>query len=543
LAAALAQEGVSAATPLTLVSATVNAALAYAAATGVAISAPVAALTEGVLRTMLLNKLRATIVFLVVLGLTGFGWGNYRGLAIDPPEPAPAAQPPTQTEVKESSQPKRANDSNRPDQAKQILEMVLRGFQAYQAMKTPPPKPGRPLLRVPLPVRTMMTVALSGNGKLLAVAPHDKTIVRLWEVTTGKEHTLQGNPFPVTALAFSPDGNTLATGTGSWLPEGAAGEIKLWDVDTGKERATIGRLPQMILALAFSPDGKTLASASTSVKLWDVSSGKEKSEPFKLDPREGACWSIAFSPDGKSVAVGLGVLEDNTPGTAIQIDTEASKVRATLGGHKGVVACVAFAPDGKTLATADSRGTLKLWDVATAKERATFPNRDSTFATFFLQPLAFTSDSQTAVATIMLADPDREGSAVALKEWNIADGKERTIYKAIYEAKDKNSLKPTPMVISGDATIVGLASCWSGEGPLVAPGSQLELWERRSLPAKGSSQNQSQDIKGGDKKTEQPNQAALDTYWQAFLRAFEVSSEIAKAKEPAKKSQKRKDGK
>jgi WD40 repeat protein len=315
----------------------------------------------------------------------------------------------------------------------------------------------------------MMTVALSANGKLLAVAPHDKTTVQLWNVATGKQYTLQGNPFSVTALAFSPDGKTLATGTGSWLPDSAPGEIKLWDVATGKQRATLGRLPTMIVALAFSPDGKTLASASKTVKLWDVASGKERRE---LRPDDGHCWSVAFSPDSRTLAVGVGVLEDNTPGAAILYDVSTGQVRATQPGHKGAVACVAFAPDGKTLASADSRGTLKLWVVPTVKERASIRPPDGTFGSFFLQSLAFATHGKTVVATLMVGGPPKPGPV--LKEWNATDGKSLSTYRG--------TGKGFPMVVSGDGTIVGLAGP-DLEAPLVRPGGELEVWDRRVLLA------------------------------------------------------------
>ncbi|MFL5241245.1 MAG: RNA polymerase sigma factor [Gemmataceae bacterium] len=83
LAAALAQEAASASAPLSLLFATVRATTAYAAGPGTAaatVSASVAALTEGVLRTMLLSKLKITALLLVLVGLAGTGWGNYRSL-------------------------------------------------------------------------------------------------------------------------------------------------------------------------------------------------------------------------------------------------------------------------------------------------------------------------------------------------------------------------------------------------------------------------------------------------------------------------------
>ncbi len=406
------------------------------------VSIRTAALAEGVLRALFLARVKTIAAVLLAAGAIAFGAvGWIHRMRADEPTP-PAA--PAQVSV---------------DPA----DLVAAPAGAFPAKKR------GPLLQVPMPERTMMTVALSANGKLLAVAPHDQTIVRLWDVSTGQEHTLKGNPFSVTALAFSPDGKTLATATGSWLPDGAPGEIKLWDVATARERATLGRLPQSVLALAFSPDGRTLASASKTVKLWETASGKEREE---LRPDSGFCWSVAFAPDGKTMAVGTGVLEDNTPGTAILFDVGTGKARATLGGHKGAVACVVFAPAGKTLASADSRGTLKLWDVATGKERADIRNSDGTFASFMLQSLAFAADGKTVVGTMMLGPPK---PGAVLREWGVADGKERSTYRG--------TVQRCPVTVSGDATVVGLAgpALGLGEGNLLGPSAKLELWERRSL--------------------------------------------------------------
>jgi WD40 repeat protein len=278
----------------------------------------------------------------------------------------------------------------------------------------------------------------------------------------------------------------LATGTGSWPPDSAPGEIKLWNVATGKECATLGRLDTMVVALAFSPDGKTLASASRTVKLWDVPSAKEKKE---FGPNEGvwltmrngevvhrlrgSCWSVAFSPDGKTLAVGVGVLEDQTPGAAILYDVATGQVRATVPGHQGAVTCMAFSPDGKMLASADSRGTLKLWDVTCARERADLRNTGGTFRSFLLQTLTFTSNSQCLVATMMLADLKRERSGVVLKEWDVASGKERSTYGG-------TPAKGFPLILSPDAAFVGLA-CPPLEGDLVGPSARMALWDRRAL--------------------------------------------------------------
>ena len=147
LAAALAQETASASTPLALVFATVKASTAFAAGpatAAAAVSAQVFALTQGVLRTMLLSKLKITVVLLVV-GLGGIGWGNYGALA--------GAQRPVQPEqlqiaqagAKQSEAEKPRKDDGKkvpdekksqdPDQTRQVLDMVREGFRGYHASR------------------------------------------------------------------------------------------------------------------------------------------------------------------------------------------------------------------------------------------------------------------------------------------------------------------------------------------------------------------------------------------------------------------------
>jgi WD40 repeat protein len=84
-------------------------------------------------------------------------------------------------------------------------------------------------------------------------------------------HLLQGHTHAVYCVAFSSDSKTLASASGDKT-------VKLWDLATGKERATLQGHTESVMSVAFSPDGKTLASASydKTVKLWDVATGKER---------------------------------------------------------------------------------------------------------------------------------------------------------------------------------------------------------------------------------------------------------------------------
>src|SRR5207249_4786676 len=178
----------------------------------------------------------------------------------------------------------------------------------------------------------------------------------LWRLChTGRALTWRAHKGQVSAVAFSPDGTTMASG-------GLDRALKLWDVATGQERAVLSQ--GGIRDLAFSPDGKTLATADwgdTPVKVWDLGA-----EPPRVMSRVSGAWSVAFSPDGKTLATGAKLWRTG----AKLWDAATGKERVTLQGHKGDVTSMAFSPDGKTLASASGDRTVKLWDVATGQGRA-----------------------------------------------------------------------------------------------------------------------------------------------------------------------------
>jgi RNA polymerase sigma factor (sigma-70 family) len=194
------------------------------------------------------------------------------------------------------------------------------------------------------------TVAFSPDGKMLVTA--EVGTARLWDLAKQKDMFRFDTKDPIGRVVydaqFSPDGKLVATA------EGPAKTVKLWDATTGKEVRTLEGHTQFAIAVAFSPDGKTLASSGgeKAVKLWDVATGKELAT---LEGPTAAHHGLVFSPDGKLLASAGG--DKNT----VRLwDVATKKELTTLTGHTEQVWTVAFSPDGKTLVSAGDDG-VRLW--------------------------------------------------------------------------------------------------------------------------------------------------------------------------------------
>ncbi|MYB93095.1 T9SS type A sorting domain-containing protein [Candidatus Poribacteria bacterium] len=189
-----------------------------------------------------------------------------------------------------------------------------------------------------------LRLVFSPDGKTLAGHMEDGTL-RLWNVETATHfHTIGYMPLWITSMSFSPDGKTFAIGSGLHT-----GFISLWDTETGTllRSFTVGKgttATTAVVSVAFSPDGNTLATGARddTLLLWDVKTGNLlRSFPSQVDTH--GIKAISFSPDGKTLATGYYK-------RALLWDIETS-APTCIFGHTDTVDLTAFSPDGKMVAT------------------------------------------------------------------------------------------------------------------------------------------------------------------------------------------------
>jgi hypothetical protein len=209
------------------------------------------------------------------------------------------------------------------------------------------------------------TVGPSREGdrvSALAFSPDDRTVasggedgsIRLWDVATSRELRRFGeHPKQVGAIAFAPGGQLLVSGSFD-------GTIIVWDVPTGQERLTI-QAPAGLLAFFLVDDNTLLAGCRDEMyRAWDLSSGSELGQdPTHLGPVQ----ALAFSPDGRSVVTGSWE-------RAVRLCDQATGQEVKqFPGHKSSVQSAVVSADGRTVISAGPDETVRFWEVLTVKER------------------------------------------------------------------------------------------------------------------------------------------------------------------------------
>jgi RNA polymerase sigma factor (sigma-70 family) len=418
LGAVLSAGSASARVPAATAATTVNAACLFAAGRAGAgvISAEVACLTEGVLRSMHTATIKPLMAVLLGAALLAAGGGRLTGRGhgpdTDPPEGL-ADGAAVGRLIDRLGSPRFKDREAATNALAQIGEPALPSLRRAAAAA----KDLETLRRVEKLIRAIEGrwelrrfdghadavpgAALSPDGRLALSAGRSESSPRLWDVATGKElRRLGGHSSWVWDVAFTSDGRrALSCGVDGLL---------LWDVATGKALRSFparidSRIPmghtRQVYRVALSADGKRALSGSqdNTVRLWELETGKEL---YCFRGHTDEVQSVAISPDG-----GRG-LSCSADGTMRLWDVKTGKELHRLPG----AACAVFSPDGKRLLSAGRDHLVRLWDAEAGKELRRFAGH-----TKEAYAVAFSRDGKRALSG---------GEDLTVRLWDVRTGKE-----------------------------------------------------------------------------------------------------------------------
>jgi hypothetical protein len=364
---------------------------------------------------------------------------------------------------------------------------------------TPPPvlkRSGTLELSLPIgPLPPVAAVAFSPDGQRLATGSYGQ--VTVWDLQQAQPLWMSTQVLgAVHDVKFSPDGRLLAAGGGQ---PSVRGEVRLFAADNGQLVRTLGGHRDCVSAVAFSPDGQQLVSASfdKTVRLWDVASGQLR---HTFSGHSDFVYAVAFAPSGQWYATA------SKDRTARLVRTQTGQSQLTFSGMNDEVVAVAVHPQGQMVVTSGLEPQLHWWDAHSGERK----NRTAGPAVA-VHELAFDGTGKivaaaggdgtlrlyhgsnggllrsTPVADVVFAvSVERSGTRVAtgssdgwVRLWSAADLR---LLLTLWSGRDGQWLAVTPEGYCQASAQVRDRCTWTAGGQLVQPPQLLEpLWDATAV--------------------------------------------------------------
>ncbi|HWO25516.1 MAG TPA: AAA family ATPase [Kofleriaceae bacterium] len=219
---------------------------------------------------------------------------------------------------------------------------------------------------------SVLACAVTADGRRVVSASADKTL-KVWDLASGRElATLQGHSWAMTACAVTPDGRRVISALQDHT-------LKVWDLASGRELATLRGHADWVAACAVTPDGQYVVSASNdkTLKVWDLAAGRELATLRGHTAWVTAC---AVTADGRCV------VSASADKTLKVWDPERRCELATLRGHAREVTACAVTPDGRRAVSASHDQVLKVWDLERGRELASLQGHASSVTACVVTP-------------------------------------------------------------------------------------------------------------------------------------------------------------